>query len=293
MLKSDVQIKRAPARVVAPRKVNYRLIFRDWHLNLVLGILAFITYVPLVVVFFNSFKDTRQFFTQFWLPQWPLHFESYARSWPIISEDLINTVIYTVPTTALVLVISALTGYAFARYRFPGRETIFFLILMIIMLPGILLVIPMFTQVVSWNWQNSVQAIVLPWAAVQIPFGMFLMRTFFETLPAAYFEAARIDGASELQLFSKIALPLALPAFATLAILTLLFSWNDLIWPLIALFDNHKYPISLGVLAFNTNTSTDYGATFSAYVMASLPLLILFSFTAKRFMAGLSGGVSL
>jgi ABC-type glycerol-3-phosphate transport system permease component len=291
MLKSNAQT--INVSLTRPKRRTIRFMFRDLPLNLVLGFLAVITYAPLVVVFFNSFKDTRQFFTQFWLPQWPFHLENYGKSWPIISTDLINTVIYTFPTTLLVLIVSGLTGYAFARYRFPGRETLFFAILMIIMLPGILLVIPMFTQIVSWNWQNTVQAIVLPWTAVQIPFGMFLMRTFFETLPASYFEAARIDGASEMQLFNRIALPLAMPAFATLAILTLLFSWNDLIWPLIALFDNSKYPISIGVLAFNTNTSTDYGATFSAYVMASLPLLVLFSFTAKRFMAGLSGGLSL
>ncbi|MDB5078091.1 MAG: hypothetical protein JWP00_15 [Chloroflexi bacterium] len=291
MLKSNAQP--ANVSIEVPRHRTNRFIMRDWPINLILAFFAVITYIPLMVVLVNSFKDTRQFFTQFWLPLWPLHPENYGKSWPVISENLINTVIYTAPTTLLVLVVSALTGYAFARYRFPGREILFFAILMIIMLPGILLVIPMFTQIVSWNWQNSVQAIVLPWASVQIPFGMFLMRTFFETLPVAYFEAARIDGASELQLFNRIALPLALPAFATLSIITLLFAWNDIIWPLIALFDNHKYPISIGVLAFNTTTSTDYGATFSAYVMASLPLLILFSFTAKRFMAGLSGGVSL
>ncbi len=293
MLKSDAQMRAVSITRTERKPSVFRYVFRDLHLNLILGFLALLTYAPLLVVLFNSFKDTRQFFTQFWLPQWPLHPENYGKSWPIISTDLINTVVYTFPTTLLVLVVSGLTGYAFARYRFPGREALFFAILMIIMLPGILLVIPMFTQIVSWNWQNTVQAIVLPWTAVQVPFGMFLMRTFFETLPAAYFEAARIDGASEMQLFNRIALPLALPAFATLAILTLLFSWNDLIWPLIALFDNSKYPISIGVLAFNTNTSTDYGATFAAFVMASMPLLVLFSFTAKRFMAGLSGGLSL
>jgi ABC-type glycerol-3-phosphate transport system permease component len=291
MLKSNVRPANNPYAISFSHRL--RLIFRDWHLNLILGILAIITYVPLVVVLFNSFKDTRQFFTQFWLPQWPLHLDGYSRAWPTISENLINTVIYTAPTVVITLIVSALTGYAFARYRFPGREVLFFLILLIIMLPGILLVIPMFTQIVSWNWQNSVQSIVLPYSAVQVPLGMFLMRTFFETLPANYFEAARIDGANEMQLFNRIALPLALPAFATLAIITLLFSWNDIIWPLIALFDNHKYPISIGVLAFNTTTSTDYGATFAAYVMASLPLLLLFSFTARRFMAGLSGGISL
>src|SRR4030095_2239223 len=108
----------------------------------------------------------------------------------------------------------------------------------------------MFTQIVAMGWTNSIQAMVLPWTAVQIPFGMFLMRTFFETLPREYFEAARLDGASELQLFYRIALPLATPAFSTLGILTLLFTWNDLIWPIITLLDSARYPISIGVLSF-------------------------------------------
>jgi ABC-type glycerol-3-phosphate transport system permease component len=210
-----------------------------------------------------------------------------------MSQTLINTVVYAIPTTVLTLIISALAGYAFARYRFPGRELLFFGILIIIMLPGILLVIPMFTQIVAWGWGNTVQAIVFPWTSVQIPLGMYLMRTFFETLPREYFEAGRLDGASELQLFYRMALPLAVPAFSTLGIITLLFSWNDLIWPLIAIFDAPKFPVSIGVLAFNTSTQSDYGATFAAYVIASAPLLILFAFTARRFMAGLQGGVSL
>jgi ABC-type glycerol-3-phosphate transport system permease component len=119
------------------------------------------------------------------------------------------------------------------------------------------------------------------------------MRTFFETMPKEYFEAARLDGASELQLFYRIALPLASPAFSTLGILTLLFCWNDLIWPLIVILDSSKYPIAIGVLAFSSSLGTDFGATFASYVVSSLPLIVIFVFTARRFMTGLQGGLSM
>lgn len=265
----------------------------DVPFTVILILLAIVTYVPFASVIVNSFKDNQQFFTQFWLPTLPLHLENYATAWPPIWRSIQNTLIYAVPTLILVLTISGLSGYAFARYRFRGREVLFFLMLILIMLPGILLVIPMFTLIVSIGWINTVQSVVLPFTAVQISFGMFLMRTFFETLPTEYFEAARLDGASELQLFYRIALPLAAPAFSTLAILNLLFVWNDIIWPLIVLLDSSKHPISIGVLSFSGQYTTDYGPLFAGYVLASLPLLIVFAFTARRFMAGLQGGLSI
>jgi ABC-type glycerol-3-phosphate transport system permease component len=265
----------------------------DWMLNGALLLLAFLTYVPFVTVVINSFKDNKQFFTQFWLPTLPLHFDNYQKAWPIISQSILNSLVYSTPTLLMVLFVSGLTGYAFARYRFWGREMIFFLMLLLIMLPGILLVIPMFVEVKDMGWVNTTQGVVFPWTAVQIPFGMFLMRTFFETLPKEFFEAARLDGATELQLFYRIALPLATPAFSTLGILTLLFTWNDLIWPLIVLLDNTRYPISIGVLSFSGSYSTDFGVTFAGYVLASAPLILIFGFTARRFMAGLQGGLSI
>jgi ABC-type glycerol-3-phosphate transport system permease component len=265
----------------------------DWMLNGALLLLAFLTYVPFVSVLVNSFKDNKQFFTQFWLPTLPLHFDNYQKAWPIISQSILNSLVYSTPTLLMVLFVSGLTGYAFARYRFWGREMIFFLMLLLIMLPGILLVIPMFVEVKDMGWVNTTQGVVFPWTAVQIPFGMFLMRTFFETLPKEFFEAARLDGATELQLFYRIALPLATPAFSTLGILTLLFTWNDLIWPLIVLLDNTRYPISIGVLSFSGSYSTDFGVTFAGYVLASAPLILIFGFTARRFMAGLQGGLSI
>ena len=262
---------------------------RDWPLNLGLLFLALLTYLPFAMMLQQSFKDNKQFFTSFWLPTLPLHFENYAKAFPIIYATTINTLLYAVPTLIIVLTVSGLTGFAFARYNFPGKNAIFLAMLLLIMLPGILLVIPMFVQMVDLGWTNTIQSMVLPWAAVQIPFGMFLMRTFFETLPREYFEAARIDGASEGGLFLRIALPLALPAFSTLGIFTLLFTWNDIIWPLIVLLDTTKYPIAIGVLSFSNAQSTNYGVTFAGYTLASIPLIVVFIFTVRRFMAGLQG----
>lgn len=279
-----------PATPAAPSTGKRRGWRRDWPLNVALLVLAICTYLPFVMLVQQSFKDNRQYFSQFWIPTFPLHFENYAKAWPIILHTTINTLIYAIPTLILVLLISGITGFAFARYQFPGKDAIFLAMLLLIMLPGILLVIPMFTQIVAMGWVNTVAAMVLPWAAVQIPFGMYLMRTFFETLPREYFEAARLDGAGETGLFLRIGLPLALPAFSTLGILTLLFTWNDIIWPLIVLLDTTRYPIALGVLSFSNAQSSNYGVTFAGYVLASLPLVIVFIFTVRRFMAGLQGG---
>ncbi len=278
-------------KVAVRRSRRSRVWRQDAPLNLALLALALLTYIPFGFVVINSFKDARQFFTQFWLPAFPLHVENYVKAWPIISKSILNSAVYSLPTVILVMLLSSLAGYAFARYRFWGREFLFLAMLILIMLPGILLVIPMFVQVVDLGWVNTPQAIVLPWAAVQIPFSVYLMRTFFETLPTEYFEAARLDGANDLQLFLRVAVPLALPALSTVGILTLLFTWNDIIWPLIVIFERDLQPISIGVLSFSGSFSTDYGTSFAGYVLASLPLIILFSFAARRFMAGLQGGL--
>ena len=266
---------------------------RDWPLRAILTVLALVTYVPFVFTVINSFKINQQFFSEFWLPTLPLHPENYARAWPAMIKAILNSFSYSIPTLVLTLLISGLAGYAFARYRFPGRQALFFAILALIMIPGILLVIPMFSIIISLDWGDTLQGVVLPWTSVEIVVGIFLMRTFFETLPQEYFEAARLDGANELTLLIRIAVPLAIPAFSTLAILNLLFTWNDIIWPLVAIFDTERFPVSIGVLSFSGQYGTEYGITFASYVIASLPLIIIFAFTSRRFMDGLSGGLSI
>src|SRR4051812_10953145 len=160
MLKSNTAVQSAAtgrARTTTKARAAWR---NDWPLTIALVILGPITYVPFVSVLINSVKDDRQFFTQFWLPTTPFHFENYQKAWPIISQSILNSVVYSTPTVLLVLVVSGLTGYAFARYRFWGREAIFFLMLLLTFLPGILLVIPMFVEIKDFGWINTTQGIV-------------------------------------------------------------------------------------------------------------------------------------
>ena len=265
---------------------------RDWLLRAPLITLAILTYIPLAFTIITSFKTNEQFFTNIWLPELPLHPENYQRAWVVISRALKWNAIYSLPNMALVVVISGLAGYAFARYRFPRKELLFTAILALMMLPSALTLIPLFLQIVEWGWMNTVHGIVLPWTAGQIVLGMFLMRIFFETLPAEYFEAARLDGASELTLFLRIAVPLALPALATLAILDLLFTWNDLIWPMVVTVDYERLPVAVAILTFDSDFySPQYGVTYAGYIITIVPLMIVFALTARRFMDGLEGGL--
>ena len=193
---------------------------RDWPLWVALTLLAIVTYIPFVFTVINSFKINAQFFTEFWLPSLPLHPENYGRAWPAMGRAIFNSFSYSIPTVALTLIISGLAGYAFARYRFPGKEILFFAILALIMIPGILLVIPMFSIIIDLNWTDTLQGVVLPWVSTgdrgsaPSSCGLSLRRCRKST-----FEAARLDGANEFTLLVRIAVPLAIPAFSTLAIL--------------------------------------------------------------------------
>jgi ABC-type glycerol-3-phosphate transport system permease component len=261
--------------------------------HVILGVFALITLYPFFFMLMTSFKDNQQFFTQFWAPTLPLHFENYVAVWPSVMRFIGNSLGYSVPTLLLTAALSLLTGYAFARYKFFGREVLFMLMLALLMLPGVLTLIPLFIQMRDWRWLDTPQGIIVPWTAFELVFATFVMRIFFEKLPKEVFEAARLDGAGELRLLWSIAVPLALPGLGTIAILNVLFTWNDLIWPIVTLFDNKNYPVAPGVLGFRSQYRTDYGRLFAAYTLASIPLMIMFVVTIRKFIQGLSGGLSI
>ena len=168
--------------------------------------------MPFAMMLQQSFKDNKQFFTSFWLPTLPLHFENYTKAFPIIYATTINTLMYAIPTLFIVLTVSGLTGFAFARYNFPGKNFIFLAMLLLIMLPGILLVIPMFVQMVDLAGPTAFRRWCCLRRRCKFRLACFSCAPFLRRCRAKYFEAARIDGASEGGLFLRIALPLALPA---------------------------------------------------------------------------------
>jgi multiple sugar transport system permease protein len=265
--------------VTARRRV---LPFSGWHLLLMPAALLFV--LPLFWMIMTSFMpdaDINTFPPNF-LPS-RIDFGGYSGlfSDSDILRWLANTTVVATVAVSSHLVLCSLAGYGFARLAFRGRTVGFFLIVATIMVPIQLLMIPTFILFSRMHVINTLTAVAIPWLASA--FGIFLMRQFFLALPVELEDAARLDGCNRLQVFTRIVLPLAKPALATLAIFTLLGSWNDLIWPLIAISDDQWYTLQLGLANFQGQRRTEWQLLMAGNVIATLPLLVGFVVAQRHF----------
>lgn len=267
--------------------------FHDVPFHIILLFFGLLTFYPLVFTLFTSFKDNPQFYSTFWGPAFPLHFSNYQSAWDAIGSKIWNTMFIALVSVIGTLFFASLTAYVFARHSFPLKNAIFMAILGLLMIPGILTLISSFLLIKNFHLLNTYWALILPYIAGGQAFAIFVLRSFMSALPEEIFESARMDGASELTLYFRMAIPLSLPILGTLAIFQVLGIWNDYIWPLVVLSDNSLWTISLALVDFtNTQYTTlqQYGPMFAAYVIAALPLIILFIFTMKLFIAGIATG---
>jgi len=258
-----------------------------WHL--VLAPVAIIFAIPFVQMFLTSVtpaadinKFPRDFFPS------ALTLDGYVKLFQE-SEILLwlgNTAIVSAIAILSHIVLCSLAGYGFARLTFRGRTFGFLAIIGTIMIPTQLLMIPTYILFSRVGLIDSLGAAIVPWLASA--FGIFLMRQFFISLPAELEEAALIDGCTRLQVFFRIILPLAKPAIATLAIFTLLGSWNDLVWPLIAINNDQSFTLQLGITNFQGARRTEWSLLMAGNVVATLPLILFFLFAQKQFIATMS-----
>ncbi len=266
------------------RQSRWRLPFSGWHLLLMPTALLFV--LPLVWMIMTSFmpnSDINTFPPKFLPSRISLTGYSGLFAESDILRWLGNTAVVATVAVGSHLVLCSLAGYGFARLAFRGRTAGFFLIVATIMVPIQLLMIPTFILFSRIGVINTLSAAAIPWLASA--FGIFLMRQFFLALPVELEDAARLDGCNRLQLFWRIVLPLAKPALATLAIFTLLGSWNDLIWPLVAISDEQWYTLQLGLANFQGQRRTEWQLLMAGNVIATLPLLVGFVLAQRQFVA--------
>ena len=262
----------------------------DWWRIIVLGLFLVGGIAPLVMAFLISLKTIPQFARQPFALTFPLHWENYGFAFEIVLEFIRNSIIVSGVTVVGVLLLASLSAYAFGILEFPARQALFYLVLSLMMVPSAMTLIPSFVLVKDLGLMNTYWAMILPWIASGQVFAMFILRTFFESLPKELFDAARIDGASEWQGYWRIALPLSKSMLGVAAILNILGTWNNLIWPYLTIQRQTLLPLTPGLWAYQTEYFTRYGLTMAGLLIGSIPLVILFIFTSRWFVAGLTSG---
>ena len=217
-----------------------------------------------------------------------IHWENYPNALDSapFGRFFANSLVVTLASVAGNLVFCSLAGYAFARLRFFGRDVIFIVLLATLMVPFQVTMIPTFLIVQHLGLVNSLGALIAP--NLVTPFGIFLLRQFFRTLPVDLEEAARIDGCSRLGVLFRVVLPLSMPALATLGIVTFLWTWNDFLWPLIAISSTDQSTVQLGLASFQGAHQTRWTLLMAGNVVALAPMLLVFVFAQRWFVQSIA-----
>ncbi|BDZ49794.1 sugar ABC transporter permease [Frondihabitans sucicola] len=221
---------------------------------------------------------------------WPAHLQwsNYATVFETLPflDQLRTSILITVIRTLAQILLCTLAGYAFARMTFKGRAIVLALVLSILMVPSQVYLISQYQLVQGFGLLNTIVGLMLP--GLFSAFGTFLMRTAFLNLPTELEEAARLDGANPFQIFWKVMLPLARPSINVLAITTVLWSWNELLWPLVVSTNSTSMPLSAGLATLIGDKTTDYPVVMAASLMAMAPVLIMFIVLQRRVIDGLA-----
>lgn len=249
---------------------------------------AIVMIVPLLWTLSTSLKDQSQVFTYpiQWIPK-PFKWSNYADAFATapIGTYLVNTVILTAIGVAGSLIGSSIAGYGFARFRFRGRQAMFAIMLATMMVPMWTVIIPMYLMFQRIGWLDTYLPIVVP-AFFAIPFNTFLMRQFFLTIPYEIDEAARVDGASQWRIFTRIIIPIARPALMIVAIYSFFYYWNEFLLPLLYLQTDKFFPISVGVANFASAQQQNYPLMMAIATVALAPPIIVFFIFQRWFIQG-------
>lgn len=257
----------------------------------ILIVAASISLVPFLYVISTSFKDSVSLF-QYppqWIPREPTldNFRTLLQDNPFI-RWMINSFIVAASVTAIKVIIDSMAGYAFAKMQFPGKEPLFVVVLMTLMVPFAATLIPLFIIVRDLQLTNTYAGLILP--ALASPIGIFMMRQFIESLPNDLENAARLDGCSEFQIFRRVILPLVRPGLVVLGVFTFMTQWTSYLWPLVIGTRKEMYTLTVGVQSLRSLFTVNWGVLSAGAVLSMLPLVLVFLFLQRYFIAGSIAG---
>jgi raffinose/stachyose/melibiose transport system permease protein len=247
---------------------------------------------PIWVMTLSSFKSTREIFRNpFGLPE-SFNLDNFIKIWQETNFPLYfrNSIVVTSGAILLILVLGVMAAYALGRYQFRGNEFLYLFFLSGLMLPLRLALIPLFIELKAFGLINSHLGLVFIYAAQGLPSAVFIMTGFLRTLPSDLENAARIDGASELQILLRVMLPLTRPALVIVSIYNLVPVWNDFFFPLVFIQSENLRTLPLGLTVFMGQYSTDWAVLFAGLTAAAIPVIALYIILSRQFIAGLTAG---
>ncbi|HTT87973.1 MAG TPA: carbohydrate ABC transporter permease [Acidimicrobiales bacterium] len=278
------------ARQTRTRKGTATKVIKLTLFYLVMTAIALVFMVPYVLTLFAAFKPISQIFSQpAWYPPHSLYLHNFAYVWSNagFARYLANTFIVTAALTVGQVFFSILGAFAFARLSFPGRDLIFWLFLVTLMVPSAVTVIPLYTIMKEAHLLNTYWAIFLPYV-FGTPYTIFLLRQFFRHIPQEMIDAARVDGASDTRVLFRIIVPLSRPAIITATLIALVFGWNNFLWPLIVTESQNHYVLTTGLANFQSNMNSQWNYALAGSVITLVPLAILFIVFQKHIIRSIS-----
>ena len=259
---------------------------------LLLSVIGASTVYPLLFMALNTFRTTSAFeLNPYGLPH-SLSLSNFSQllsAYPF-AASLLHSTIVVVPAVALGTLSSALAAFVFAKTPFRFSNALFYLMLAVMLMPGVVLIIPLYVMVVHFGLANNFGPAILIYAAINIPFGTYLLRANFRSIPDGLIEAARVDGAGWLRIFWKIVLPTSKAAVATVGILTFLNAWNELFISIVLLHTPGTEMVTPTVTEISGRYTTDIPVLFAGLLLAALPTVLVYAVTARVFVRGMLSG---
>ncbi|MFZ3079891.1 MAG: carbohydrate ABC transporter permease [Bellilinea sp.] len=250
---------------------------------------AFVCLLPYYWMISSAFKTEVNIFRLpiQWFPD-PINWMSFVKGWQAqnFPRYFFNSFFVSIAITIGTLVFASLAGYSLAKFRYPGRNIFFIIILSTMMLPLEVTMVPLFLLIKNFGWQNSYMGLIVPFLVEG--FGVFLMRQFILGIPRDLIEASRMDGASEMRIFVQIIMPLCKPALAALAVFTFREAWDMYIWPLIIVSKDDLRTVPLGISLFMGNYGTAWDQLMAIATVGTLPMIILFFLLQRAFIQGIT-----
>jgi raffinose/stachyose/melibiose transport system permease protein len=240
----------------------------------------------------QSLKSTYEMYANVWGLPGQVMAGNYVEAWTAgrVGLYILNSVIVSISTVAVVLAASSLAAYAFSKFRFRGNRILFYLFVLTLIVPQQNAIIPLYAVVAGLHLMDTYLALILPYAAGGLPFSIFLLRAFFDSVPREIEDAARVDGCSNFATFWRIVVPISVPGLATITIFQFLGAWNEFFLALIFIRSAALRTIPLGLQAFFYEYSVNWGPLFAALAIVTIPVVVVYILMQRQFIQGLTAG---